>query len=467
MILGAGPGGYAAAFYAADLGMDVTVVDPEDNPGGVCLYRGCIPSKVLLHVVKLKNELAEAEKWGLSCGEVKIDVDTLRKWKQNVIGKLTGGLGQLAEKRKVSHIKGMAAFKDADTLHIEKNDGKTSELTFDNAIIATGSSSIRLPGAPDSKRIMTSSEALDLEEVPETLLVVGGGYIGLEMGQVYARLGSRVTVAEMLPNLLPGADRDLARFLDKQLKTDFDSIRLETKVSEVKEKKDGLHVTFETDGDESESAVFDKMMVSIGRKPDASGLGLENTAVQVDDNGFIKSDSQCRTDEPNVFVIGDIAGEPMLAHKASHEGRATVEAVTGKKTVFEPRSIPAVVFSDPEIAWCGLTETQAREQGRDIEIATFPWAASGRALTLGRNDGLTKLVIDPESRRVLGVGVAGVDAGELIAQGSIAIEMSAVAEDLALTIQAHPTLSETIMEAAEAVDGKSTHFIGGKARKKK
>jgi len=465
VVIGAGPGGYAAAFLAADLGLDVTIVDPEADPGGVCLYRGCIPSKALLHVAKLLDETRHAAEWGVDFGKPKIDLGRLRGWKQQVVDKLTGGLGQLTRQRKIRHLRGRAKFVTARSLAIESESGEGQALAFEHAIIASGSRPMALPGFPDdTARVLDSTTALELADVPGRLLVVGGGYIGLELGSVYAALGSKVTVVEMLPGLLPGVDKDLVRPLAKKLDARFESILLETKVAEVKAQKNGIKVWLESKSIDKPERRFDKVLVSVGRRPNSEELGLENTTVVVDGQGFIQVDDQLRTAEPSIFAIGDVVGQPMLAHKASHEGRTAVEAVAGHKVAFQPAAIPAVVFTDPEIAWCGLTEEDAKRQGRKVSVARFPWAASGRAMTLGRDDGLTKLVIDPATERILGVGIVGPGAGELIAEGVLAIEMAALATDLKLTIHPHPTLSETLMEAAEVFFGQSTHIYRPKRR---
>jgi dihydrolipoamide dehydrogenase len=462
-VLGAGPGGYAAAFYAADLGMQVTLVDEEKNPGGVCLYRGCIPSKALLHVAKVVDEAKHASKWGVTFGEPKIDVNALRTFKQGVVDKLTGGVGQVARMRKVHFIQGRATLTGAGSMKVAGADGET-EVRFESCILATGSSPTRIPSLSlDSKRMMDSTLALDLPDVPKSLLVVGGGYIGLELGTVYATLGSKVSVVEMTAGLLPGADRDLVNVLHKRLETLFDKILLETKVVKVAEEKNGIRVTFEGNVDPKEQ-VFDRVLVAVGRRPNSKIPGLESTRVKVDQKGFIETDGQRRTAEPTIFAIGDVAGEPMLAHKASHEARVAVDAIAGHKAVFEPAAIPAVVFTDPEIAWAGLTEAQAKAEGTEIEIAKFPWGALGRAITIDRPEGLTKLVLEPKSGRVLGVGIVGSGAGELIGEATLAIEMGASAEDLKLTIHAHPTLSETLMESAEVFFGQSTHVYKPKRK---
>lgn len=457
-VVGGGPGGYAAAFYAADLGMQVTLIDEAVNPGGVCLYVGCIPSKALLHVAAVINEADHAKDWGIEFSKPAIDVNKLREFKSNVVNKLTGGLGQLSKQRKVNYVRGRAGFVNSNTLKVDGTDGKSQTLSFDNIILATGSRPAMIPGVPPSPRIMDSTGALALPDVPKTLLVIGGGYIGLELGTVYASLGSRVTVVEMLPQILTGADRDLVNPLQKRLEKLFSAILLKTKVAEIKEVGDSIKVKLEGPNLSAPEQTFDRVLVSVGRKPNTDIPGLEKTKVTKGQRGFIETDLQRRTKDPVIFAIGDIAGEPMLAHKASHEGRVAVEAIAGKKTTFEPRAIPAVVFTDPEIAWCGLTEDQAKAEKRNVKVARFPWAASGRAVTLDRTEGVTKLVIDAETERVLGVGICGPNAGEMIAEGVMAVEMEAVVDDLALCIHAHPTLSETVMEAAESYHGLSTHI---------
>ena len=458
-VIGGGPGGYAAAFLAADLGMNVTLIDKEKNPGGVCLYRGCIPSKALLHVAKLINETGEAKDWGLEFQKPKINLDRLREWKNEVVAKQTGGLGQLLKVKKINYIQGTASFKNSSTLQIEKTDGKTEEHKFENAVIATGSIITTIPSLNiKSKRLLNSTSALDLPEIPKRLLVIGGGYIGLELGSVYASLGTKVSVVEMLSGLLPGADRDLVAHLSKRIEKSYEKIMLESKVTEMKEVKNGIEVKIQDKDGKTVNETYDYVLMSIGRKPTTEGLGLENTKAKVNERGWIKVDKQMRTDDPNIYAIGDIVGEPMLAHKASHEGRTAVEVINGEKAAFEPVAIPAVVFTDPEIAWAGLTETQAKEKNIKYEIAKFPWAASGRATTLGRSDGVTKLIVDPDTERLLGIGICGPGAGELIAEGVLALEMGVNMTDLKLTIHPHPTLSETVMEAAEVFFGQSTHI---------
>jgi len=457
VVVGGGPGGYAAAFLAADLGLSTALVDPEVNPGGVCVYRGCIPSKALLHVAKLVDESRHAKAWGIEFAEPKIDLAKLRDFKNNVVKRLTSGTGQLVKHRKVKYLQGYAEIVDAHTLRVKLAAGGDEQVQFEHAILATGS----VPAIPpmlkvDDPRVMDSTAALDLPDIPKSLLVVGGGYIGLELGTVYATLGSAVTVVEMTSGLLPGADRDLVDILAKRVTTQMKSVLLETKVVAVKPEPGGVRVTFEGKADPKEQ-VFDRVLVSVGRRPNSKIPGLERTHVQVDQRGFIMVDEQRRTHEPSIFAIGDVVGEPMLAHKASHEGRVAVEVMAGQNVAFSPRAIPAVVFTDPELAWAGLTEAQAAKEGRTVSLAKFPWGASGRAITLDRTDGLTKLILDPGSERLLGVGLVGPGAGELIAEGVLAIEMGANATDLKLSIHPHPTLTETMMESAEVFFGQATH----------
>lgn len=458
-VVGGGPGGYAAAFLAADLGMQVTLIDPEINPGGVCLYRGCIPSKALLHVAKLIEESQQAKNWGIEFPPAKVDLARLRGFKEGVVKKLTGGLGQLSKQRHVEYIQGRAAFENSTTLKISKADSTEVTLSFDRIILATGSRPAVIPAFKiDSPRLMDSTGALNLEDIPASLLVVGGGYIGLELGSVYAALGTRVTVVEMLPGLLPGADRDLVLPLHKRLEKMFEAILVNTTVASLKEDGAGIRATFAGASikDDNREKVFDRVLVSVGRKPNSDIPGLDKTHVAVNSRGFIEVNKQLQTADPSIYAIGDVVGEPMLAHKASHEGRTAAEAIAGHKVAFEPNAIPAVVFTDPEIAWCGLTETQAEKENREIRVAKFPWAASGRALAIDRPDGMTKLIVDPHTERVLGVGIVGAGAGELIAEGVLAIEMCALASDIAMTIHPHPTLSETVMQSAEVFFGTAT-----------
>jgi dihydrolipoamide dehydrogenase len=462
-VVGAGPGGYAAAFYAADLGMQVTLIDPEKNPGGVCLYRGCIPSKALLHVAKVLDEADHARAWGIEFGAPKIDVDKLRAYKERVVEKLTSGTGQVAKLRKVRYLQGWATVLTPTRLQVRTSGGEET-VDVDFIVLATGSEPTRIPALSiNSPRVLDSTGALDLPEVPKSMLVVGGGYIGLELGSVYAALGSRVSVVEMTDGLLPGADRDLVRPLAQRVEQTFERVMLSTKVLSMKAVGDTIAVSLEGPNGAADAA-FDYVLVAIGRRPNPRIAGIEKTRVQITDRGFIQTDFQRRTEEPTMFAIGDVAGEPMLAHKASHEARVAIEAIAGHKAVFEPQAIPAVVFTDPEIAWAGLTETEAQKEGRAIEVAKFPWGASGRAISIDRVDGLTKLIFDPKTERVLGVGIVGSGAGELISEGVLAIEMGATASDVKLTIHPHPTLSETVMEAAEQFFGTATHVYKPKRK---
>jgi dihydrolipoamide dehydrogenase len=455
-VLGAGPGGYAAAYYAADLGMKVALIDEEKNPGGVCLYRGCIPSKALLHVANVIDEARHARAWGVTFSEPSIDLDRLRAFKQGVVDKLTSGVGQVGRLRKVKYLQGRGTLTGPRSMMIA-GAGTETELQFEHCVLATGSHPARVPSLSiDSSRVLDSTSALDLPDIPSSLLVVGGGYIGLELGTVYATLGSKVSVVEMTSGLLPGADRDLVNVLQKRVEKLFAAIMLNTKVVNMAEVSGGIRVVFEGDATPNEQ-VFDRVLVAVGRRPNSKIPGLDSTRVKVDQKGFIEVDGQRRTAEPSIFAIGDVVGEPMLAHKASHEARVAIDAIAGGKAVFEPLAIPAVVFTDPEIAWCGLTEAAAAASGIPIDVAKFPWGALSRAITVDRPDGLTKLILEPKSSRVLGVGIAGSGAGELIAEGVLAVEMGATAEDLKLTIHAHPTLSESLMESAEVFFGQSTH----------
>ncbi len=458
LVLGGGPGGYPAAFKAADLGLDVTLVDMEKNPGGVCLYRGCIPSKALLHAAKVLREAREAAELGISFGEPTIDLDQLRNFKDKVVGQLTGGVGLLSRQRKVRFIQGRGEFVDPHTLSVTLPGGETMQVNFEYAVVATGSRPTTIPAFEiGSDRVMDSTGALALPDIPESLLVVGGGYIGLELGSVYAALGSKVTVVEMLPRILANGDEDLVQVLAKQLAARFEKIMVSTQVLGMEAVEGGVRVRFRSPQGDPFEETFSRVLVSVGRKPNSAGFGLENTGAVVNSKGFIEVDEQRRTAAPHIFAIGDVAGEPMLAHKATREGHVAAEAIAGHPTAYDPMAIPAVVFTDPEVAWTGLTEMEAQAQKRPVQVTRFPWGASGRATTIGRSDGLTKLVIDSVNERVLGVGIVGTNAGELISEGVLAIEMGATAGDLELTIHPHPTLSETVMESAEAVSGQSTH----------
>jgi len=459
VVIGAGPGGYPAAFACADHGMQVVLVNAEAKPGGVCLHRGCIPSKALLHVAKLIQEARESTKWGVSFAAPEIDVNQLRAFKNGVVDKLVGGVSQLCQARKIQYIDARATFADSQSLELTYPDGKKGTLKFRHAILATGSS----PAMPamfqkNDPRVMDSTGALDLEDIPGRLLVIGGGYIGLEMGSVYAAIGSKVVVVEMLSGLLPGADRELVRPLQKRLEGLFEAIHVSTKVESLDVKKNGITAKLTSEDGKSIEEHFDRVLVSIGRRPNSQNLGLEKTKVQVDSKGFITVDAQRRTAEPSIFAIGDVAGEPMLAHKATREAKVVAEVLAGEPAEFDNLAIPAVVFTDPEVAWCGLTETQAKTENREVVVVRFPWAASGRALAIARPEGLTKLIVEPKTERVLGVGIVGAGAGEMIAEGVLAVETACVARDLADSVHAHPTLSETLMEAAEAVFGQATHI---------
>ncbi|NOX55186.1 MAG: dihydrolipoyl dehydrogenase [Planctomycetes bacterium] len=458
VVIGAGPGGYPAAFEAADRGMPVVLVSEDANPGGVCLQRGCIPSKALLHIAKLLFETREAGEWGVTFGEPKIDLDRVRVWKDSVVGKLTGGIRELCRARGVELLQARARFLDSQSLELTRPDGRQERLEFRRAILATGSSPVRTAALDiDDPRVIDSTGALELPSVPKRMLVVGGGYIGLELGTVYAAFGSRVTVVEMLPGLLAGADRDLVRPLAKRLGKIFEAIHLKTTVKSLAAKRDGI--VAELDGENVPSPqTFDMVLIAVGRRPNSAQIGLENTKVEVDPRGFVRVDKQQRTADPSIWAIGDVAGEPMLAHKATREAKVAIQAMAGEPAEFDNIAIPAVVFTDPELAWCGLTETEAKQSRRNVKVVRFPWAASGRAQTLGRTEGLTKLIFDPETERVLGVGIVGPGAGELIGEGVLAVETAAVARDLMESIHAHPTLAETIMEAAEGFHGSATHL---------
>ncbi len=456
VIIGAGPGGYAAAFRAADLGKQVTLIDKNTALGGVCLNHGCIPSKALLHLAKVIDEARGVSKHGIHFGVPRIDLNEVRDFKSKVVSQLSRGISQMAKARKVNVIHGTASFLSDTTILVSTSDGEI-ELSFDHAVIATGSSPASIPGLPkDHKHVMTSTEALDLVNIPGRLLVIGGGYIGLEMGTVYRALGSSVTIVEFMPNLLPGADQDLVKPLYRKLKKDFENIYLSTKVVSVDSQKNGsLKVSFES-GDKAFSEIYDSVLVSVGRKPNSKSLGLENTRISPDNRGFISVNEKQQTCIPTIFAIGDITGDPMLAHKATHEGKVAAEVIAGLPAAFDAKAIPAVIFTDPEIAWAGLTETEAKAKEIPYEKGEFPWAASGRSLAIGRNEGRTKILFDPDTKRVLGIGIVGPNAGDLIGEGVLAIEMGADAEDISLTIHPHPTLTETIANAAEVFAGTIT-----------
>ena len=464
VVVGGGPGGYAAAFYAADKGAKVILVEKDKNLGGVCLNRGCIPSKALLHATQMVREMRDSSQRGITFSDYKIDLDKLRDWKNSILNKLSGGVGSLAKMRGVNIMHGRGYFEDSHTLRVESEDGQKF-ISYKTAIIAVGSRSA-LPAVFDlgNKRVMTSRDALDIEEIPAKLLIVGGGYIGMELGTVYTTLGSEITVVEALGSILAGADPDLTRPVIKFAEKNFKEVRVNTKVTGMATHGKQIKVNMVKDGQEIEE-YYDRVLVSIGRVPNCVDIGLENTKVKQDERGFIKVNDKQQTDDPAVYAIGDVVGGLMLAHKATKEARIAVEVISGEESVFEENIIiPAVVFTDPEVAWCGLTEADAKKKNIRIEVAKFPWAASGRALTFDRPDGVTKLIIEPETERILGVGISGHGAGELIAEGVLAIEMGATARDLAETIHPHPTLSETLMEAAENYYGYSTHTFSKKKR---
>ena len=457
VVLGSGPGGYTAAFRAADLGKKVVLIERYATLGGVCLNVGCIPSKALLHTAKVITEAEETSHHGVSFGKPKIDLDQLRSWKANdVVGKLTGGLAQMAKQREVTTVVGVGKFTSPNQIAVTSDDGKVTTIGFENAIIAAGSQATKFPGAPEDDRIMDSTGALELADIPKRMLVVGGGIIGLEMGTVYDALGSKVSVVEFMDGLITGCDRDLVRPLQKRMEKRFEKIMLSTKVAKIEAKKDGIHVSFEGENAPSDVEVYDRVLVAIGRRPNGKNIGAENAGVAVDDRGFIAVDKQMRTNVPHIFAIGDIVGQPMLAHKATHEGKVAAEVIAGHKVEFQALCIPSVAYTDPEVAWAGITETEAKEKGIAIEKASFPWAASGRALSVARTEGTTKLIFDKETHRVIGAGIVGVNAGELLAEAVLAIEMGADAHDLGLTIHPHPTLSETVCFAAEMKEGTIT-----------
>ena len=456
LVLGAGPGGYTAAFRAADLGFQVVLVERYPDLGGVCLNVGCIPSKALLHTAEVIEEAAELKAAGVTFGKPEIDLDALRAYKEKVVKKLTGGLAQMAKMRKVQVVQGTGRFASPRTLTVERADGDPVTVEFDHCIIACGSSAVKIPAFPnDDPRLIDSTGALALEDVPERMLIIGGGIIGLEMATVYATLGSRIDIVELQDGLIPGCDRDLVKVLQKRLEKKVERILLKTKVEAIEALDSGLQVTF---GGENtpEPAIYDKVLVAVGRTPNGKLIGAENAGVEVDERGFIPVDQHMRTNVPHIFAIGDVVGNPMLAHKATHEAKVAAEVIAGLPALFDPLTIPSVAYTDPEIAWMGLTETEAKEKGVAYEKAVFPWAASGRALGIGRSEGMTKLLYDPETKRILGAGIVGVNAGELIAETVLALEMGADMEDIGLTIHPHPTLSESIGMAAEVAEGSCT-----------
>lgn len=461
VVLGSGPGGYTAAFRAADLGKKVVLIERYSTLGGVCLNVGCIPSKALLHTAKIITDAEETEHHGVSFGQPNVDLEQLRTWKANdVVGKLTGGLSAMAKQREVTVIEGLGKFTSPNQIAVTGADGKVTKVGFENAIIAAGSQAAKFPGAPDDDRIMDSTGALALADIPKRMLVIGGGIIGLEMGTVYDALGSKVSIVEFTDGLIQGCDRDLVRPLQKRMEKRFEAIMLNTKVAYIEAKKDGIHVSFEGVNGNTEAPkgveIYDRVLVSIGRRPNGLNIGAELAGVAVDERGFINVDKQMRTNVPHIFAIGDIVGQPMLAHKATHEGKVAAEVIAGHKVEFQAMVIPSVAYTDPEIAWAGMTEIEAKAKGITIEKASFPWAASGRAISVGRTEGATKLIFDKDTHRVIGAGIVGVNAGELLAEAVLAIEMGADAHDLGLSIHAHPTLSETVCFAAEMKEGTIT-----------
>jgi len=464
VVLGAGPGGYAAAFYAADKGKKVILVEQDPRLGGVCLNRGCIPSKALLHAAHLLSEVRESGIRGIHFDKPRLDLNTMRAWKNSILDKLSGGVAATAQRRGVTVMYGRGYFEDSSTLRVETADGQQF-LTYEKAIIAVGSRAA-LPAAFDlgNPRIMTSTEALEIEEVPKDFLIVGGGYIGLELGTVYATLGSNVVVVEALPQMLAGADQDLVRPVIRRAEKVMKQLRTGVKVGKMATAGKQIKVSMEVEGKQVEE-LYDRVLVAVGRRPNTEDLGLENTKVVVDEKGFIKVNERQETDDPKLLAIGDVAGGVLLAHKASKEARIAVDGIAGEMSSSDDIIIPAVVYTDPEIAWCGLTEAEAKERNVKVEVARFPWTASGRAMTYDRPDGLTKLLVDPETERILGVGIVGTGAGELIAEGVLAIEMGATARDLAEAVHPHPTLSETMAEAAEAFYGHATHIYSGKKKR--
>ena len=455
VVLGAGPGGYTAAFRAADLGKKVVLIERYATLGGVCLNVGCIPSKALLHAAKVITEAEDVESHGIVFGKPQIDINKLRTWKESVIGKLTKGLKALAKQRKVEVVHGTGKFATPRLIQVETADGRKT-VSFDHCIIATGSSVARIPGFPyDDPRLIDSTGALQLQDVPEHLLIIGGGIIGLEMATVYSALGSKISVVEWMDQLIPGADPDLVKPLHRRIKKRYEAIYLKTKVTRIEANESGLTVTFEGEN-APEPQTYDRILMAVGRRPNGRNIGAENIGIHVDERGFIPVDQQLRTNLPHIFAIGDIVGEPMLAHKATYEGKLAAEIIAGHKTIFDARTIPSVAYTDPEIAWMGLTEKEAIKQGIDYEKASFPWAASGRAISMAREEGLTQLLLDKQTRRILGAGMVGINAGELIAETVLALEMGADMEDISLTIHPHPTLSETVLFAAEMAEGTIT-----------
>ncbi|TXH67679.1 MAG: dihydrolipoyl dehydrogenase [Thiothrix sp.] len=465
LVLGAGPGGYTAAFRAADLGMQTVLVERWSTLGGVCLNVGCIPSKALLHAAKVIDESHESSDFGIEFSKPKIDIDKLRTWKEKIVGRLTGGLNGLAKQRKVQVVNGVGSFLDPNHVEVIGNDGKKTIVRFEKAVIAAGSEAVKLPFIPDDPRVIDSTGALELKDIPKRMLVIGGGIIGLEMATVYHALGSKITVVEMLPSIVAGADKDIVKPYQTRIQKRYEAIWLETRVTKVEATKAGMKVTFEGKNAPAEPQVYDRVLVAVGRTPNGKRIGAEKAGVAVDERGFVKVvDTQMRTTQHHIFAIGDIIGQPMLAHKAVHEGKTAAEAASGLPSHFDARVIPSVAYTDPEIAWVGVTEEEAKAKGMKVGKGVFPWAASGRALSLGREEGVTKLIFDEETDRVIGAGIVGVNAGDLIAEVALAIEMGANASDIGLTVHPHPTLSETVAMAAEMFEGSITDLIAPKKR---
>ena len=465
LVLGSGPGGYTAAFRAADLGRQIVLVERHEQIGGVCLNVGCIPSKTLLHAAKIIVEAEEMDAHGISFGKPSIDLDKLREWKNGIIRQLTGGLKNMAKQRNVSIVNGYGEFIDSNHLRVTDKNEKITTINFSNAVIAAGSRPVKLPFLPDDPRIIDSTGSLELGSIPKNLLVIGGGIIGLEMATVYHALGSRITIVEMLDGLMAGADRDLVRPFQKRIAKQYDNIWLETRVTEVEALKKGLRVHFEGKNSPDKPQMYDCILSSVGRVPNGLNIGAEKAGVEVDEKGFISTDTQMRTNVSHIFAIGDLAGQPMLAHKASHEAKVAAEAISGMKSFFDARAVPSVAYTDPEVAWTGITEEEAKTQGIPYGKGSFPWAASGRSLSIGRSEGMTKVIFEEDSKRVIGLGIVGPNAGDLIAEGTLAIEMGCDANDIGSTIHPHPTLSETVAFAAEAYEGTITDlYIPGKKK---
>ena len=459
IVMGAGPGGYAAAFHASDLGLDVTLIDPFENPGGVCLYHGCIPTKTLLNLASVIGLADKAGEWGVNFSKVNLDLEKIRSFKESVVKQLTGGVGQLARSRKINYLRGRGKITGKNKLEYADHEGNTREMEFETMIIATGGYSSELPGIPfDDDQIMNAKTALELRDIPKRLLVVGAGYIGLEMAVIYKAFGSEITIVEFTSDILQGADQDLKDVFKKERQDLIAKTMFDTRVVSLTRKEKKLIIDLETTGGEKKQAEFDKILVATGTKPNSSGIGLEEAGIETNEKGYINVDIFRRTNIDNIYAIGDITGHPMLAHKATAEGRVAAEHIAGQKTAFEPKAIPAVIFTEPEIAWTGLTETEAKKLGKVVKVAKFPWSASGKAVSIGLKSGFTKLIIDPDTERILGGGIVGKDAGTLIAEITLAIEMASVVRDLELTIHPHPTMSETIMEAAELYHGQATHI---------